>query len=195
MTNNCRSDFPPVPQLVESARLLIRPSERADAPFLKRWWNDPAVTGPGGNVVGMQYDDEDMEDWFRRYVDERPCSTHFVICLRDDARPIGEFYIASDDRPGCVEVAITIGETDAWGNGYATEALAAYAENLFASNQCEAIRISTHVDNDRALQMARQAGFEVEHVWANGLFQTLILTRAAFELHKMRQAESETSQT
>jgi len=31
----------------------------------------------------------------------------------------------------------------------------------------------------------------VEHVWANGMFQTLLLSRAAFELQKLRQAEVE----
>ncbi len=189
MTNNCRPDLPPVPQHVESERLIIRPSKRTDALFLKKWWNDPEVTDPGGNVAGMQYDDEDMEDWFRRYVDGRPCSTHFIICLRANEQPIGEFYLASDDRPGCIGVAILIGETDRWGKGYAAEALAAYAEAIFATDLCEAVRMDTRVDNDRALRMASSVGFEVEHVWANGMFQTLILTQEAFELNKTRSGQ------
>lgn len=49
------NSLPPVPQYVESERLLIRPSTRADAPYLKRWWNDPQVTGPSGDQSGMQY--------------------------------------------------------------------------------------------------------------------------------------------
>jgi RimJ/RimL family protein N-acetyltransferase len=190
--NHCRPDFPSVPQVVESERLTIRPSVRGDAPFLKKWWNDPQVTGPGGNLAGMQYDDEDMEDWFRRYVDGRECSTHFVICLREsDERPIGEFYIASDDRPGCVECALIIGETDLWGYGYGGEALSAYAEALFESGLCEALRMNLRVDNAAAMRMAGKIGFVVEHVWANGAFQTLVLSRAAYELHKLRQTEVE----
>lgn len=184
------NSLPPVPQYVESERLLIRPSTRADAPYLKRWWNDPQVTGSGGNQSGMQYDDEDMENWFRRYVDGRAHSTHFVICLRGPTeQPIGEFYIASDDRPGCVGCALIIGEPSEWGKGYGSEALAAYAEALFATNTCEAIRIDMPVDNLAAQRMAQKVGFVVEHVWANGQFQTMLLSRAAFELHKVRQAE------
>ncbi len=184
------NSLPPVPQRVQSQRLLIRPSTRTDAPYLKKWWNDPQVTNPGGNQMSMQYDDEDMENWFRRYIDGREYTTHFIICLREpDERPIGEFYIASDDRPGCVGCALIIGEPALWGKGYGSEALAAYAEALFATDTCEAIRIDMPVDNIPAQRMARKVGFVVEHVWANGQFQTMLLSRAAFELHKVRQAE------
>ncbi len=188
MTNNCKSDFPPVPQRVVSERLIIRPTQRSDAPWLKKWWNDPFVTEPGGNVDGMQYDDADIEDWFQRYVDGRSCSTHFVVCLRDAAqRPIGEFYIASDDRPGCVGFALLIGETDLWGNGYATETTTAYAAALFNSGLCQSMRMDTRRDNVRAIQMCLNIGFEVEHVWANGQFQTMILTKDAFEIKHAAQ--------
>jgi RimJ/RimL family protein N-acetyltransferase len=183
MTDNCNPNFPPVPQRVESARLIVRPSQRQDAAVLMKWWNDPEVTSPGGNVDAMQYDERDMEDWFTRYVDQRQCATHFVICLRDEAEtPIGEFYIASDDRPGCVGFAVLIGELDQWGKGYATEAVTAYAAALFASGLCQSMRMDISVGNTRAVGMCDAIGFEVEHVWANGLFQTMILTEEAFQL-------------
>lgn len=189
MTNNFNPDYPPVPQRVVSERLLIRPSSREDRDLLMKWWNDPEVTGPGGNVDGMQYEDADMEDWFQRYVDGRSCSTHFVICLRDTNQPIGEFYIASDDRPGCVGFAMAIGETQYWGNGYAPEALGAYAKTLFETDLCEAMRMDTRVDNERAIRMCEKVGFDVEHIWANGQFQTMILTRQAFELRRYYDEE------
>lgn len=184
MTNNCKAGYPPVPQRVVSERLLIRPSTREDKDALMKWWNDPEVTGPGGNVDGMHYENEDVEDWFQRYVDGRTCSTHFVICRRDTEEPIGEFYIAADDRPGCVGFALAIGETQYWGNGYASEALEAYASALFETDLCESMRMDTRVDNERAIRMCEKVGFEVEHVWANGLFQTMILTRQALELQR-----------
>ena len=185
MTNNCKPDYPPVPQHVTSDRLVIRPSMREDAPFLMKWWNDPEVTGPGGNVDGMHYEEADVEGWFQRYVDGRgECCTHFVICLRANDQPVGEFYIAADDRPGCVGFALAIGETQSWGNGYASEALEAYADALFNSDLCESMRMDTGVDNERAIRMCEKVGFVVEHVWANGRFQTMILTRQAFELQR-----------
>jgi len=191
MTDNCHPDYPPVPQDVTTKRLTIRPSVRADAPFLKKWWNDPALAGSGDISAGMQYDDGDMENWFRRYVEGRSCATHFVICLRESGEtPIGEFYIASDDRPGCVGLALLIGETALWGNGYGTEALRAYAEALFDSGLCEAIRVDTRRDNARAIHMSERVGFEIEVVWANGLFQTMILTREAFEHLRSRQSHA-----
>lgn len=175
--------LPPVPQRVESERLVIRPSTRADGRYLQKWWNDPNVTAPAGNVAGMQYDDTDMEEWFCRYVDDRETFTHFVICLRNPKeRPIGEFYIASDDRPGCVGLALIIGETGLWGQGYARETLRSYAAALFDSDLCAAIRLDMRRDNARAIRMCEHVGFEVEHIWANGQFQTMILTPEALHL-------------
>jgi ribose 5-phosphate isomerase RpiB len=37
--------------------------------YLKRWWNDHDITAFGGNVAGMQYNDDDVEDWFQCHVD------------------------------------------------------------------------------------------------------------------------------
>jgi RimJ/RimL family protein N-acetyltransferase len=186
MSNGTSFDLPPLPQRVISERLIIRPSVRADAPYLQKWWNDPDVMEPGGNVDGMQYDDTDIEQWFQRYVDCRSCANHFVICLRQPVeQPIGEFYIACDDRPGCVDFAILIGETDQWGNGYGGEAINAYAEALFASGYCEAMRVNSRRDNTRAISLFESVGFEVEYVWANEQFQTMILTQAAFELRRL----------
>lgn len=173
----------PVPQQVESARLLIRPTRRSDAAYLKTWWNDPRLTTSGGHLAGMQYDDDDIEDWFARYVDGRECHTHFIITLRDADQPIGEFYIASDDRPGSVGLALIIGDIDVWGQGYASEALAAYAETLFSGDHCGVIRVDVNVEDTRAVRMCEKVGFEVEHVWANGQFKTMILTEEARDPH------------
>ncbi len=76
--NDRNNNLPPLPQRVTSERLVIRPSVRADAPFLQRWWNDPDVMAPDGHADGMQYDEADIEQWFQRYVDCRACANHFV---------------------------------------------------------------------------------------------------------------------
>ncbi|MBN1679979.1 MAG: GNAT family N-acetyltransferase [Anaerolineae bacterium] len=185
MTNQVPNDLPPLPQHVVSDRLIIRPTKRKDASCLQKWWNDPAVMAPDGNPDGMQYDDSDMEDWLRRYVDGQAYATHFVICLREPKeKPIGEFYIACDDRPGCVDIALAIGETTLWGRGYGSEAVESYAKVLFASSECNAVRLDTRRDNSGAIHMAKKVGFVVEHVWANGEFQTMLLTKAAYELRQ-----------
>jgi RimJ/RimL family protein N-acetyltransferase len=185
MVNGTRTKCPPVPQRVVTDRLIIRPSARSDAPFLRRWWNDPTVMGPGGSMDGMQYDDADMEDWFRRYSDGQDYATHFVICRRDfDETPIGEFYIAYDDRPGCIGFALVIGEKDLWGQGFGREALRGYANALFESDCCGSMRMDIRRDNTRAIRLCEAVGFEVEHIWANGQFQTMILTQDAFHDHE-----------
>jgi len=177
----------PLPQYAQSERLIIRPSTREDAPYLQRWWNDPIVMDAAGQTDGMQYDDDDMEAWFRRYVDQRPYARHFVICLRDSANtPIGEFYISGDDRPGCICFAMLIGEKHLWGRGYAREAIRAYADALFSGCSCGAMRLDVRRDDERVLATCYALGFEVERVWANGRFQTMILTQAAYELAQGR---------
>jgi RimJ/RimL family protein N-acetyltransferase len=193
--NHHSNNFPALPQRVTGQRLILRPSTRADISFLQTWWNDPAIMGPGGNVDGMQYDNDDMEDWFRRYVDGRTEATHFVICLRDpEETPIGEFYIACDDRPGAIDFALLIGDTSLWGKGYAREAILLYAEALFKTDCCQAMRINARRDNQRAIRLCKGVGFEIEHVWANGEFQTMILTQAAYEWRKYKEQNEDHSE-
>ena len=61
MTDCASSKLPCIPQYVEGERLLIRPTTRADLPYLQRWWNDPAVMDPAGYVDGMQCDERGIE--------------------------------------------------------------------------------------------------------------------------------------
>jgi hypothetical protein len=48
------------------------------------------------------------------------------------------------------------------------------------------MRMDTRRDNVAAIRMCQKVGFEIEHVWANGQFQTMILTQAAFEYRRMK---------
>lgn len=171
-----------VPQHVESERLVIRPTTRADLPYLQRWWNNPAVSDPAGDLDGMQYDERDMADWYARHVAGRGEAHHFMICLRHAAQqPIGEFYIASDDCPGAISFGLVIGEINLWNQGYGREAALVYARALFTTACYNTIRIEVRRTNTRALRWCQSIGFEVEQVWANGRSLTLSLSRSAFE--------------
>lgn len=173
---------PGLPQHVESERLLIRPTTRADLPYLQKWWNNPAVSDPAGDLDGMQYDERDMIEWYARHATDKGEAHHFMICLRSGAQPpVGEFYIACDDRPGAVTFALLIGQIDLWNQGYGREAALTYARALFATACCNALRIDVRRSNTRALRWCASIGFEVEQVWANGRSLTLILTQGAFE--------------
>lgn len=180
---DCGSDeVPCIPQRVESERLLIRPTTRADLPYLQRWWNNPAVMDPTGNLDGMQYDERDMDAWYARHIAGRHVAHHFMICLRTGAQqPIGEFYIDCDDRPGSVSFGLVIGEIDLWNKGYGREAVTSYARAVFAGDVCSALRTEIRRSNKHAIQWCSSIGFEIEHVWANGRAVTMILTRSAFE--------------
>lgn len=180
---DCGSDeVPCIPQRVESERVLIRPTTRADLPYLQRWWNNPAVMDPTGNLDGMQYDERDMDAWYARHIAGRHVAHHFMICLRTGAQqPIGEFYIDCDDRPGSVSFGLVIGEIDLWNKGYGREAVTSYARAVFAGDVCSALRTEIRRSNKHAIQWCSSIGFEIEHVWANGRAVTMILTRSAFE--------------
>lgn len=139
------------------------------------------VMDASGQTDGMQYDLEDMHRWYKRHVEGRYPPRHFTICLRNEAeRPIGEFYIATDDRPGCVSFSVLIGDTAQWGHGYTLEAILAYAEALFDQSCCTTMRLEVPTNNQHMIELCESIGFEVEHVWANGQAQTMMLTRTAF---------------
>lgn len=188
MTDKSQNCTVPIPQRVQSERVSIRPTTRADAPYLRQWWNDPAVMGPSGNGDGMHFDDADMEQWFQRTVDGHDEARHFMLCRRGaEEEPFGEFYVACDDRPGCITFSLVIGDTTAWEEDLPCQALLAYAAAMFEADCCGMLRLDVPVMNERTLATCERLGFVVERVWANGRCKTMILTRDA---HELRQTEA-----
>lgn len=133
-------------------------------PDYVRWLNDPTIN-------------RFLESRFTTHT-QASVST-FVQCCRDDAntlfmgirslslnqRHIGNVKLASiDRRHGLGEVGILIGESDAWGHGFASSALKALAALSMKQLGLRKLTAGCYVSNVGSQKAFERAGFVVEGV-------------------------------
>lgn len=157
----------------------------------QRWYADPEIA----NL--LRHDLEPLTDWQSRgYFDSfiLPSSargTCFAIHARKGKRLLGTTAITDRSRTGDTNSAlfrIVIGEKDAWGHGYGTEATRLVMDEAFDTLGLDEVRLEVFSHNARAIAAYERVGFEVtgEHVEWVSRRQTELrviemrLTREAF---------------
>lgn len=135
----------------------------------QRWYADPEIA----NL--LRHDLEPLTDWQSRgYFDSfiLPSSargTCFAIHARKGKRLLGTTAITDRSRTGDTTSAlfrIVIGEKDAWGFGYGTEATRLVMDEAFDNLGLDEVRLEVFSHNARAIAAYERVGFEVtgEHV-------------------------------
>lgn len=135
----------------------------------QRWYADPEIA----NL--LRHDLEPLTDWQSRgYFDSfiLPSSargTCFAIHTRKGKRLVGTTAVTDISRSGGTASAlfrIVIGEKDAWGQGYGTEATRLVMDEAFESLQLDEVRLEVFSHNQRAVAAYERVGFVVtgEHV-------------------------------
>jgi diamine N-acetyltransferase len=143
-------------------RILLRPFSKRDLPHIQRWSTDAELRKLIGRVAPMSEAEAE-----RFYKDLRVDKDRiwFVIVLKRNNRVIGEAGLLRMFRPWRnTDMTIIIGEKDAWGKGYGTEAghlLLDYAFNRLGFHR---ISIGVVGFNKRALRFWESLGFKKEGV-------------------------------
>src|SRR3954451_21340632 len=96
--------------LISAGPISLRPGERRDIPLFVRWYTDLrttrtlVMTSPMGEAL--------EERWFERMLEAQGHDrSFFVICRRDDDRPVGSIDLHNVDlRNGSASVGIGIGD-------------------------------------------------------------------------------------
>lgn len=118
-------------------------------------------------------------EWIRTKV-ETGAVEQFIICIRKSGREIGSFYLRDIDREeGTAELGIFIGERDALGKGYGTEAVRLGVLYGFSSLELQRIILRVFSDNAKAVRNYEKNGFvriqdRVETVERDGRERTVI---------------------
>ncbi len=155
-----------------SERLAYGPFSPQYLPLSLKWANDFAVSAPRGMVL-RPYTQETVTAWgehSRTSADIIP----FMIYERTTLRPIGETgFTHVDYFHRTAEFGILIGETDAWGQGYGTEAARQMLQYGFTHLNFHNIWlrvISSNIRGQRAYTRAgfREAGRLREAQWIRG---------------------------
>jgi RimJ/RimL family protein N-acetyltransferase len=139
-------------------KVALGPLRRDLIPVYHRWINDFEVTrtlavAPYPRTLDAQ------EDWYERNGrSEREAV--FTIYELSTSRPIGNTSLDDVDQTNrCAEFGIFIGEKDAWGKGYGTEATCLMLEYGFTVLGLHNIILKVLSFNERGIRAYQTAGF------------------------------------
>jgi RimJ/RimL family protein N-acetyltransferase len=155
-------------------RVVLRPHSVGNLATFVRWYTDADVARLTRYQDGPMRPDE-VERFFAARVLGHDTLT-MAIHLRASDRLIGSCAFSQlDGDNGSVLYHITIGEKDAWGHGYGTEATELMLAHAFTSIGVHRVALTVFAFNERAIRSYRKAGFTVEGrareaIWRGGRF-------------------------
>ena len=139
-----------------------------------RWYSDPEVARLTRYQDGPMRPEE-IERFFTARV-IGPDTLTMAIHVRATDRLIGSCAFSQLDADnGSALYHITIGEKDAWGLGYGTEATALMLEHAFGRLGLHRVALTVFAFNERAIRSYKKVGFTVEGrareaIWRGGRF-------------------------
>lgn len=149
-------------------RLCLRPLEREDLVHIRRWSQDAEFRGLIGETQPMSR--VEAEAFFRR-VQTEPDRVWFMITLKEDGRPIGEAgLLRIFPAWRTTDLSIMVGEREAWGQGYGTEAIRLLLDHAFGALKMHRVALGVVGFNERALRFYEKVGFRREGLQRDGYY-------------------------
>jgi RimJ/RimL family protein N-acetyltransferase len=160
------------PEALEGELVVLRRHVPANVTAFQRWYSDAEVARLARYQDGpMRADEIDRFFQLRALGAE---SLTMAIHEREANRLIGSCAFSQlDGENGSAMYHITIGEKDAWGHGYGTEATQLMLDHAFGSLGLHRIALTVFEFNERAIRAYRRCGFVVEgrareSIWRDG---------------------------
>jgi len=160
------------PDRIEGDLVVLRRHAPDNVAAFRRWYADPEVARLA------RYQDTPMrEDEVDRFFQVRalgPESLTMAIHEKATDRLIGTCAFSQmDGDNGSAMYHITIGEKDAWGHGFGTEATRLMVDHAFGNLGLHRIALSVFEFNERAIRAYARVGFLTEGrareaVWRDG---------------------------
>lgn len=160
------------PERLTGGLVELRRHDPANLAAFERWYSDPEVARLTRYQDGPMRRDE-IERFFQLRV-VGPDSLALAIHVRDIGRLIGTCALSQLDADnGSATFHITIGESDAWGRGFGTEATRLMLAHAFETLGLHRIALSVFEFNQRAIRAYASCGFIMEgrareSIWRDG---------------------------
>ena len=176
---------------IEGKDIYLRLMGREDTDNIIRWRNKEIVFR--NFIYQKPFTREGHENWIKTMIDTGKV-VQFIICEREGGRPVGSVYLRDIDRThNKAEYGIFIGEEDALGKGYGTQAASLMIKYAFEEEGLHKLMLRVLAENDRAVRSYEKAGFVKEaylrdEVFLEGRYRDVIYMAA------IREDEKEKSQ-
>lgn len=149
------------PALIEGDRVRLRRHRPENLEHVVRWYRDPELAGLTRYQV-RPMTREEIERFFHARLLATD-SVAYAIHVVPTERLIGlTTFSAMDGDNGSAMFHITIGERDAWGRGYGTEATRLMLALAFERLGLHRVSLSVFAFNTRAIRSYEKAGFQIE---------------------------------
>ncbi len=153
-------------RVLTGKNVYLRPMEKGDMDYIKRWGNDREIMLLTGEVNPMST--EDVAAFFNKIQNDDD-RLWFAIVLIENDRVIGETGLLRMFKPwNTTDLSIIIGEKDAWVKGYGTEAITLLLDYTFKQLKFHRVAIGVVGFNDRALRFYKKIGFKQEGIQRDG---------------------------
>lgn len=157
-----------IPRFLVGERVYLRSLTRDDLALIQKWSNDPEIRGLTGQVQPFQ--PADAEKFYEKLGSDEH-RVWFIVALKEDDRAIGEAgLLRMFPAWRTTDLSIIIGEKDAWGKGYGTEAINLLLDYAFGYLSFHRVAIGVVGFNENALQFYEKVGFKREGIQRDGYY-------------------------
>lgn len=150
--------------MIIGKNVVIRPMEITDIDYIYEWWNNGEAMGYSGLGYGFMLSRDALISQFKPEIespDMYPKEKMFIICLKEDMRPIGDIsYRNWDKRSGSAEIGLEICNPEDRGKGYGKDAMSAFIDFMFRQLNLHRIELTTSEFNETAQSLYYKLGFK-----------------------------------
>jgi len=160
------------PEVLTGQLVTLRRHAPQNVAAFRRWYADPEIARLARYQQGPMRPEEIDRFFAARVVGSDALA--MAVHERSTNRLIGTCAFSQlDGDNGSALFHITIGESDAWGRGYGTEATRLMVDHAFGTLGLHRIALFVFEFNERAIRSYRRVGFVVEgrsreSVWRDG---------------------------
>lgn len=164
--------------LLKGKDIYLRLMTEADTERIVAWRNQDFVRK--NFIYQRPFTIEGHLNWMETMIQPGK-AIQFIICTNKNAVPVGSVYLRDIDRiHQKAEYGIFIGEAQALGKGYGTQAAGLMIQYAFEAVRLHKLMLRVLADNERARKSYEKAGFVQEaylrdEVFLDGKFRDLVL--------------------
>jgi [ribosomal protein S5]-alanine N-acetyltransferase len=158
------------PHVLEGPRIRLRPVTPDDIKRTFGWYNEPEIVAPFDRFSVDTFED------FERSIRDAPSdptslAPRYTVAVRENDIPIGFVgHYVPHPVLETIEVWYVIGDRQARGKGYATEAVALLVTDLFGTTSLRRLGATVDVENLPSVALLERLGFAREGVLRSALF-------------------------